>query len=581
MREVVLPEGTPTPQRDRPRAPTVVAVGIALLALLAATFALGQATSPPEDVVADSTGTTEIAPIVPPPTTTTTVDPATFSVRDIATGQNLIWFQAPSLEGRWPIDMLEHEGSVYLFATSIPPRGSTHGGGLEALVSNDGVEWKSLGAVIDSEYAINGVDSTTAGLIATGNHIETDAPQVWTSTDGMEWRISDLPDETAEEELPAFARPTAATRFEDRLIVLGNAQSDLLSLMEERIPEDVAAADIARYGFGVSERDRALRITGPLGLVGYSESLDQLGIDDAMATWLLYTAETEEGLAWSSRDAVNWDSSSFFAFHIENIWHGADGRLFASGLGVFGPMVWASNDGRTWERLGSSSIGGVQVMWRDKLIATTDNHHLLQASDGSNWEYFDTGDLLPAELSWDMGPVAAGEAGLAVVATMRRESDRTTTVVVERDGHIVTMDPLTNTLTVTGGGQDALTVPLWSGEPSDSVQIDFANEVVVFKSPDSAETLLSVDFATLDQAERLMKTAGVDEEDALMFTEDGSTWTVQALSDEIGPDVVVDRMVVLQDRIVLLTHPSAVSVEDASPPQLTVHIGVFQSAGSG
>lgn len=104
-----------------------------MLALLAVTFVLGQATSPPEEVLADPTSTTSNSPIVAP-TTTTTVNPETFSVRDIAMGDTFIWLHAPPLPLGWPIEMLEHEGSVYLFATSMTPQGSTHGGGLEALV---------------------------------------------------------------------------------------------------------------------------------------------------------------------------------------------------------------------------------------------------------------------------------------------------------------------------------------------------------------------------------------------------------------------------------------------------------------
>lgn len=551
-----------------------------MLALLAVTFVLGQATSPPEEVLADPTSTTSNSPIVAP-TTTTTLNPETFSVRDIAMGDTFIWLHAPPLPLGWPIEMLEHEGSVYLFTTSMTPQGSTHGGGLEALVSSDGIAWESLGEVIGTRYVVNGVDSTEQGLIATGNDIETGTPHIWIAIDGKEWQISNLPHQIAEAELPVFSKPTVATSFNDRLIVLGNAQSDLLSLVDGRLPEEVTPADIARYGFDISEQDRVFQILGPLGFVAYSESLEDLGIDDAMATRLLYTAETEEALAWSSAGAGDWGLNRFNAFYIENIWHGAEDRLFASGLGVFGPMVWVSTDGVKWERLGSSSIGRPQVMWRESLVATTRDHHILQSSDGLKWAYLDTGDILPPRLDWDIGPVAAGDAGLAVVATMRRESSRTTTVVVERDEFILTMDPLSNTLTVASGDRAVLTVPLWSGEPSEYVQVDFPNEEVRFKGPDTAETLLSVDFATLDQADRLMKTAGVDEEVALMFTDDESTWTVEALSDEIGSNAIVERMVVLQDRIILLTHPSAASVGDARPPQLTVRVGMVESTDTG
>ena len=575
---MVLPEGTPTHETDRRRAPALGAVGIALLALLAAALALGRATTPPELVLAGSTTTTDLAPIVPP-TTSTTIDPETFSIRQIATGDSFIWFRAPPLEPRWPIEMLEHEGSAYLFASSLPPRGLTHGGGLEVLVSTDGISWRSLGQVIGDEYVINGVDSTRGGLIATGNHIETGTPHIWTSVEDKEWQISDLPDEAVEEELPAFAKPTVAAMFEGRLVVLGNAQSDLLSLIEKSLPESITPADINRYGFEISERDRVLRIHGPLGLVGYSESLERLGIDQTMATWLLYTARTEKSLAWTSADAADWDLNSFHAFYIDHIWHGSDERLFASGSGVFGPMVWSSNDGRSWERIGSSSIGQAQVMWRDRIIATTRDHHLLQSSDGLQWDYLDTGDLLPRELSWDMGPLGAGEAGLAVVATVRREARQTPmAIVMERDDGVLTIDPLSGTLTVSGEDTSVLTIPLWSGEPSDSVQVDFGDRRVTFTSPDSGEEILTVDFATLDQAERLMRSTSLGGERALLSTQDGETWTVQALSDEVGSDVV-DRMVVLQDRVILLTHPLTVSVEDASPPQLTVRVGVVQSAG--
>lgn len=554
-------------------------MGIALLALLTAALVLGRATTPPEQIAEGSTSTTEIAPIVPP-TTTTTVDARTFSVRDIVTGKNLIWFRAPPIEPRWPIEMLEHEGSVYLFTTSMPPEGSTSGGGLEGMVSTDGISWRSLGEVIDVEYVINGVDSTEGGLVATGNHIETGTPHIWTAVDAGAWQISNLPGEASGEDLPAFARPTVATMFDDRLVVLGNIQSDLLSLLEERLPESVAPADIARYGFEISEQDRVLRIHGPLGLVGYSESLERLGIDQTTATWLLYTAQIEESLAWSSANAVDWDLNSFHAFYIDHVWHGPGERLFASGSGVFGPMVWSSIDGRTWERLGSSSVGQAQVIWRDRIIATTGDHHLLQSPDGLNWGYLDTGDLLPPELHWDVGPVAAGDAGLAVVATVQREARETPmAVVVERDEGTLAIDPLTSTLTVSGADGSVLTVPLWSGEPSDAVHIDFIERQVTFTSPDSGEEILTVDFETLDRAESLIRATGLAGEGALLFTEDGEAWTVQALVDEIGPDMVVDRMVVLQDRMILLTHPVAVSVDDANPPQLTVRVGVVQSAG--
>ena len=548
---MVLPEGTRESEGNRPK--TVIAIGAAFLLVLA-TVALGLATAPGEESAPEAATTTTSDESLQLPTTT--VEPEAFSVSDIATGERLSWRQAPPLGSGSPIELLGHNNQIFLF-TSEP--GTALWGtprGMEVWVSDNGVQWDRIGGLEGSHYAVAGVASVGKDLIALGYRIEDGSPHVWVSPEGVEWRASELPPaEFDPDQFPATINLTDAALLDDRLIVVGTAYVDPMRTIIEHLPSEFA--DLAgRYGIGLSEgpEGRVIQVHAPLGIIGYSATLEELGVPEETADRFFHGPSTEQSFIWTSTDGNDWSVAELGELFVGDLWAQADGTLMASGWSNSGPRVWSSPDGLSWEPVDRSSVM-VADSWNGTLIGSRHGWDLVRSTDGSEWESLGTSELLPLALDWNLHPIDIGEAGIAAIATtwVEQAPRLRSPTTIEIDGHILEIDHGSGVLTVKEGVSEVLRVLLWDDTANDAVTVDFATETVTFLSPDSTEEILTVDFATLVEAEMASYNPNNGERALLLGDSDGE-WSILDLSEELGDQEWVAMMRMLGDRLVLVTY---------------------------
>lgn len=579
---MVLPEGRPSPKSDRPAAPKLAAVGVALVALIGAMLALGQATAPPEELADASTSTTEIAPIIPP-TTTTTIDLENFSATDIATGQRFFWVNAPPSGRLWPIDLLEHDGVIYLFGSE---RIDVDGGGRGASmwISADGVQWRSVGEVIPSTHTVSRVVSTGEGLVALGRDRD-GAPMVWRSTDG--------------ESFQALARPTQAVpagtvvqlndalEFEGRLIVVGIQIPDRTRDVLAALPESLVGSDPTSVTLGFEVRDDVddgvVDVFGPLGLHAFSMRMGELDLDPSLEAVLVGPDPPIRQFIWSTADGLDWQGTEVGSSIVEDLWLTPAGTLVAYGPGGRDSTVLTSADGETWERRGRSSrawifeIGALGV-WREMMIGGGLGEDLFITDDGLTWERLGTGDLLPDSINWRLGPVAAGDVGLVSVARALRANRAPVFTAAEIDAGeaTVTLDLDAGRLLVDHPGYQPLEMLLWTEYTDPPYQLDFNQRTVTFTDPQTGDVLATLGFATLESAENSAFTIETSNELALLYTRDGEEWSIQALTGVVSDGHEIDDILIVDDRVLILTRQTSL-LGSSAPPQIAIVLGQITS----
>lgn len=557
----------------------MAAVGIALLALIGAALALGQATTPPQQPVADSSSTTEIAAIVAP-TTTTTIDIDNFSASDIATGDRFFWINVLPSGRLWPIDLVEHNGLVYLFGSEeVTDAGST-ARGASSWISADGVRWNAVGEVISADHLVRRVVSTEWGLTALGQSRD-GSPMVWTSSDGRAFQASPLP----------FDETTTGTSFElndavvsnGRLFVVGIQVPDRTSEVLASLPEALVGPDrdSVRLGFDLRGDidDGIVNIYGPLGLHAFSLRMGELGLDESLESILVGPDPPTRQFIWSSDDGLEWHMDEVGSSIVKELWRRPSGDLVAYGEGGRGSTILTSVDGNTWETHGRSSRAwifeiGPLAIWKDAMVGGGLGEELFITSDGLNWERLAAGELLPDSINWRLGPAGAGESGLVAVARALRANGqpRFTTVVVESGEATLTLDLEEARLLVDHPEYDSLEILLWTRGNGGLYDIDFPQKKVTFTDPGSGEPLATVGFATLEKAESSALSIDQATQRALLFTPDAEAWSVQSLSDVVAETHEIEGIVVLDDRVLLLTYDAS-DIGASMPPQVAIALG--------
>lgn len=212
--------------------------------------------------------------------------------------------------------------------------------------------------------------------------------------------------------------------------------------------------------------------------------------------------------------------------------------------------------------------------WGESLIGGGLGEDLFATSDGLSWERLGTGDLLPDSINWRMGPVGAGEAGLATVARALRTNSPPvfTPVVIEAGEATLTLDMEDARLLVDHPGYDRLEVLLWTKGNDGLYEIDFHTETVTFTDPDSGDVLATVGFSTLEKAENSAFVIERSPERALLFTSDAETWSIQSLSRVVPEAREVGDIVVLEDRVLLLTYGTG-DLGTATPHRVSIVVG--------
>ncbi len=558
---MVLPEGAPSPESGRPAGWKLGGVAAAIALTIGTAVALLDATAPaPEGAVTtvNPSSTTEALLAPTTSTTTTTIDLANFSVGAIATGERLSWYRAPTFVSGWPVALVTHDERLWLF-TATSSRGQHWGGtGLTAWVSSDGIDWQPGGVIASQEFSISDVEAAEGRMVAVGTRLSDGAPHVWVSHDGVQWTVSRLPvDPGGTPGYSAWFGGVAATG--DHLYVVGFVEPDWQTQVMDRLPAEIADIALHEYGLGYTEGPdgvQSIDVYGPLGLVAYSAPVGELGLDQETITRMFEGSSVNTSFLWSSEGGANWSAMSFDDMWVHQLVALPDGRLFVDGGDHRGAGIWSSHDGSAWERIASSPSAYLVGTWGNELLAISNDsdNDMIRSADGADWGSLGTGKLLPDRLSWSIGPVAAGEAYLAAIATTwpNVASRRPVRVTVQEAGSTLTFDPSNGTITASNG-ELTVTVPTWREDSRAVLRMDFTEQLATFVDPDSGDVVAAFSFDTLRRAESAALGQPDPGEHALLLTESGSDWSIIDMAEEIGSDAQIVLMELFEDQLVMVT----------------------------
>lgn len=281
---------------------------------------------------------------------------------------------------------------------------------------------------------------------------------------------------------------------------------------------------------------------------------------------------------WSLSQKTGWTSIDLASSVVDELWVNPEGLLIAYGSDSRGSTISTSLDGTHWLTQGRSSPAWIfeieaETAWRGSLIGSGLGGDLFASYDGVIWEKIGTGEMLPDEIGWNLGPVASGPAGLATVAGYLDSGGaaRFEPVTIEIGEVGLTLDLATGRLRLAKPGYEPLEVLLGVTGAEDSYTIDFTTSTVTFTDPGTGDQLITIGFSTLEEAMGNALAVDAVTERALLFTPDGSSWSVQDLTNLVADDNEIAELAILHDRLLMLTRERVVA--GTTPPRVTIFVG--------
>jgi len=536
--------------RSASRAIRLPVIGLSLIAILVVVWSTGGGAPSETDAVAVTTTTT-----TPPSTSEVDSDPI------LRVGEPLRWQPAGSIEDAWPQSIVEHEGMLYLFTTEGIDYLSRAGSGLDAWVSEDGSIWEPRGRVIESPHLVQSVISTPRGLMATGSHGGDGSPRVWMSSDARVWSELELPTDVSD--APAGFRTYLHTAWagDELLLVVGSTTVDLQQIIVDALPENLyPAIDAYRYGMNWGGNPFQVTIQGPLGIVAYSATAEELGLTEEQIELLEGQGIETPATMWSSLDGEAWTRFESEASYVNVVTSNPSGGLMMIGYGMRGELAtWTSSNGFEWEQHASIGMPDIIVPWNDGFIGTRyagSNPDLVHSEDGEEWEAFGVDQMLANDVSWYFDQLSAGGTGAAVVAHGYDSSDMSfvETVVLEKEGYTLTTDDARSTLVLERDDSMVLRIPLYS-QVQEGVTVDFETETITFLDPETNRTLVTFTFEEVEEAEMTAYgSAGSRERQILLFTQNGLEWSVQEMGRIVGEDHGIGKVLVTENGVITATY---------------------------
>jgi hypothetical protein len=529
------------------------------------------------------------------PTTTATTAPTTTTPRITELipqlGAPLEWQPSRDFGELFPIAIVDHEGSLFLFGTPDAPHTREGGGAVLAWVSGDGgATWESMGIVIPaSRYSVQSVISTSQGLVAVGVDRVDGGPRIWRSPDGVRWSVTDLP--AVGPGTPGWSTWVQAVGATgDLLVVFGRTVFDAQHLIVESLPDHLRPGeDEFLYGMSWGGPPFRLTIYAPLGIPVFSANATELGLTDAQVASLFSGPEMDGVTVWTSSDGgASWDVSEMEASHIDHLAATPDGDLIATGYGgAGGPGAWVSADGLQWQRQSLAAISAHGITpWDGGLIGIRDRGRsadLVRSADGREWESFGIHRLLEEGFSWYLDRIVVGPAGIATIAhghddrpTVRTELER---LLLEKDGYHLTFDEGRWSLVLSTGDTEVLRLSLDRDGVREEVTADFGARTMSFLDPVTGEALVTFTFDELEEAQSAMwPTEPHHFRQVLLFSPDGTAWSVQDVSVGVGESGFVWALRVTADRViaVITRYPAGTTGTRRSPaPTMEVWTGLI------
>ena len=568
---MITPDGTdPRPRPTRPLGITFLV--IAALVVVAGLILIGTLTSPNPAALEETTTTTPEE--VEPP-----IDPENFTVDQIATGEPLDWDLAMAIDDGYPLELLAHEGDVYLF-TGLEHAGGPDSAGLVAWRSSNGTDWEALGEVISAEHRIVTVDSTVQGLVATSVRGEDGALVLWESADAAGWAPTEVPTRTEGPYHVVVASAVGAN--EATLLVASNTRYDRERLLEDRRSAwgiELELSDLPWNLRWLGAEGQHLFVTGPLGVPLLEIPIDALELSDEQRQELISELFDPVGSdIWVRGGSGEWGAGSIGdARVIDSILPISDGRFAAHGRGVASRVSKITADGIDWAPAVSTFSPRMAQPWRQRFVGVIDTPELVVSEDGESWEAVGLDERFPEELPWSPIALGAGDGGVAVFV----RGDRLRSLG-RPDPLELTADDGSRFLLIRRGGDFVLSSDGGRGRwvmnaDQASVDVDVAGRRVTLSDPETGEDRASFSLTRLRWAElgymrNLVDSAGFW--DVMAFTGDGGEWIIQDMAPQIGDHATIWLLAVTDDRVVAvvrdifdaLIHSGAPGLEIWSAP---------------
>jgi hypothetical protein len=382
------------------------------------------------------------------------------------------------------------------------------------------------------------------------------------SSDARDWSELELP--TDGSDAPAGSRTYFQTAWagDELLLVFGGTYVDIQQIIIDALPEAFRPAGNAyRYGMGWGGNPLQVTIQGPLGILVFSATAEELGLTEDQIDLLEGQWIETPVTVWSSSDGETWANSEMEATSVSAVTPDPNGGLMMVGYGTDGgPATWTSTNGIDWERQVSIGMPDIMVPWNGGFIGTRysgSNPDLVHSEDGEEWRPFGVHQLLANDLSWHFDPLSAGGTGAAVVARgydSSADSFRSEPVVIEKEGYTLTSDDTRSALVLESDDSVVLEFSLYSQQVQEGVIVDFDTATITFLDLETDRPLVTFTFEEVEEAEMAAyESAGTGEREILLFTQDGLEWSVQDMGRIVGDDRAIGKLLVAESGAIIAT----------------------------
>ncbi|MFP3881141.1 MAG: hypothetical protein ACLFWH_02350 [Actinomycetota bacterium] len=218
-----------------------------------------------------------------------------------------------------------------------------------------------------------------------------------------------------------------------------------------------------------------------------------------------------------------------------------------------------SIDGLQWQRSRVEPSLETATTWRDGLAGVADGSafEMLVSDDGSTWDRTGAGSEFPTALDWRATAFGAGRTGIAAAVEARTGSvirPMGPTTLTATNGATLTLNFVRGVIRLEA--EDSAQTWVWDrgdaiSEP-EGIVADLRDRVVTLTDPDTGDSLATFTFEELTRAKNQYNTERFEPvgHQALVFSADGESWSIQDIATEIGDDSRIHLIEIIGDRMV-------------------------------
>lgn len=342
-------------------------------------------------------------------------------------------------------------------------------------------------------------------------------------------------------------------------------------MLRERLQEHGIDVDLNAFNWSLVPGGGEYRVVlyGPLGLPAISITASELGLTDEDVRILQgRSMGSIDAQAWSSSDGVSWSSTTIEgAQWISSVIPAPDRGILVFGADSAGNALWRTYDGSSFEKLPFGLRSERAKPWHGGLVGVSsygDPPDVMVSSDGETWRGSGLDEYFPQRTGWNWYPTtfAASESGLALalagnVPSGLQSQEPANPPVLERDGFMLTLD-LNQAVMRLDDGESTRSWQLWNyTDVVESLVVDLNGQTITFLDS-TGDPQVTFTFNEIEAAQTAYvdRHRGEDAVNALAFTKDGTTWSIQDLDEVFGEQANVVDLAVTPFSLVAVVSPS-------------------------